>query len=336
MTDVHEGSAVELDEAQSNGQGQEIVPRAPGPIPSLAITPQATAEDLVVRLGAIRDAQQKAMTRDVDYGVIPGTDKPTLYKPGAEKLSVLFQLDVQLTNEKTWGPGDHLTVVSHATVFHAPTGSRLGYGEGVCSTRERKYAYRKQERTCPMCGAAAVIKGKAEFGGGWLCWRKRDGCGAKFSDGAAEIEQQEVGEIDNPDLPDLWNTVVKMAEKRARVDAVLAVTGASALFTQDLEDQAQPADEVAEQEVAAPSPRREPLPEKTVEELALMASQLIKRKVWDGHKLHMHLTAAGATHFPGRWTPKTVAESVATVTPEGAEELREKMIGLLAVPEASA
>ena len=50
------------------------------------------------------------------------------------------------------------------------------------------------------------------------------------------IEGQPAGEIDNPDLPDLWNTVVKMAEKRARVDAVLAVTGASALFTQDMED----------------------------------------------------------------------------------------------------
>ena len=27
-----------------------------------------------------------------DYGVIPGTDKPTLYKPGAEKLCVTFRL----------------------------------------------------------------------------------------------------------------------------------------------------------------------------------------------------------------------------------------------------
>ena len=86
-----------------------------------------------------------------------------------------------------------------------------------------------------------MIKGKDEYGGGWLCWRKRDGCGAKFADGDQAIESQSVGEIDNPDLPDLWNTVVKMAEKRARVDAVLAVTGASALFTQDVEDVPPPA-----------------------------------------------------------------------------------------------
>ena len=212
----------------------------PSPPVTLAVTPTVKASELVARLDVIREAMDHAMKRDVDYGVIPGTDKPALLKPGAEKLGVLFQLDVQLVNEKVWGPGDHLTVMSHATVFHAPTGARLGYGEGLCSTREKKYAYRKQERTCPTCGKASVIKGKAEYGGGWLCWKKRDGCGATFTDGSQEIESQPVGEVDNPDLPDLWNTMVKMAEKRARVDAVLAVTGASALFTQDVDEQQPP------------------------------------------------------------------------------------------------
>ena len=37
---------------------------------------------------------------------------------------------------------------------------------------------------------------------------------------------------DNP--PDIWNTVLKMAKKRALVDAVLTSLGASMLFTQDL------------------------------------------------------------------------------------------------------
>jgi hypothetical protein len=152
--------------------------------------------------------------------------------------------------------------------LHAPTGAGSGYGEGICTTRERKYAYRKQERTCPTCGQPAVIKGKAEYGGGWLCWKKRGGCGAKWPDGAPEIEGQEVGEVDNPDLPDLWNTVVKMAEKRARIDAVLAVTGASALFTQDMDDQAAPAAENASGAssggstgTAAPDPTRSRKPD---------------------------------------------------------------------------
>jgi ribosomal protein L37AE/L43A len=251
MTDqALDGTAVEVaSDGERAERHHELVPAAPAP--ALAVTPTVKAAELVERLDVIREAAEKAMQRDVDFGVIPGTDKPTLYKPGAEKLGVLFQLDIQLANEKMWGPGDHLTVISRATVFHAPSGARLGFGEGVCTTRERKYAYRRQERTCPTCGAAAVIKGKAEYGGGWLCWKKRDGCGAKFADGAQEIEGQEVGEIDNPDLPDLWNTVVKMAEKRARIDAVLAVTGASALFTQDMEDHVPPPDEGTEPPPAA-------------------------------------------------------------------------------------
>jgi hypothetical protein len=215
-------------------------PSAPLPVraapPSLAVTPQVSATELVERLAVIREAQDKAMVKDVDYGIVPGTAKPTLLKPGAEKLGVLFQLDIEPETTKTWGPGDHLTVECTATVYHAPTGARLGKGEGICSTREKKYAKRKQERVCPVCNMPAVIKGKQEYGGGWLCWKKKDGCGATWPDGTAGIERQDVGEIENPDLPDLWNTVVKMAEKRARVDAVLAVTGASALFTQDAED----------------------------------------------------------------------------------------------------
>jgi hypothetical protein len=227
-------SAEEIPEA-------EVIPEpstevAPATGTALAITAPVQASDLVERMDKIREAMDRAMKEDVDYGKIPGTDKPTLLKPGAEKLAVMFKLDVQTTHDEQWGPGDHLTVPAYTVVYDASTGVRLGRGEGMCSTRERKYAYRKQERKCPQCGATAVIKGKAEFGGGWLCWKKRGGCNAKFSDGDQAIEGQEVGDIDNPDLPDLWNTVIKMARKRAIVDAVLLVTGASALFTQDIED----------------------------------------------------------------------------------------------------
>lgn len=201
--------------------------------PVLAVTPTVKAAELVERLNVIKEAMATAMVQGVDYGRIPGTDKPTLWKPGAEKLAVLFQLDIQTATELLWAPDAHLTVLAHTTVFHAPTGSRLGGGEAACSTREHNYAYRKQERTCPHCGAASVIKGKEEYGGGWLCWAKKHGCGAKWSDGDPAIESQPTGEIDNPDLPDLWNVVIKMAKKRAIVDGVLLVTGASAIFTQD-------------------------------------------------------------------------------------------------------
>lgn len=37
-------------------------------------------------------------------------------------------------------------------------------------------------KTCPACGAQAVIAGKPEYGGGFVCWKNKGGCGAKFAD----------------------------------------------------------------------------------------------------------------------------------------------------------
>ena len=220
--------------------GTDIAPVAGG---ALAVTTPVQAGDLVERLDTIKEAMNTAMERDVDYGVIPGTNKPTLLKPGAEKLGVLFQLDMQITHEERWGPGDHLTVSAAAIVFHAPTGTRLGRGEGMCSTREKKYAKRNAGLSCPTCGKENVRKSKN--GDGFYCWAKTGGCGGQFPADDERITSQTPGEIDNPDLPDLWNTIIKMARKRAQTDAVLLVTGASALFTQDIEDSTAPAAEAA-------------------------------------------------------------------------------------------
>lgn len=65
----------------------------------------------------------------------------------------------------------------------------LGYEikRGVASREEMEKTERMQsepsqaEEVCPDCGkASAVIRGKAEYGGGWLCFRKKGGCGAKW------------------------------------------------------------------------------------------------------------------------------------------------------------
>lgn len=229
-----------------------VIPPVP---PTLAVAPSAKPAELVARLDAIKEAMETAMVEGVDYGKIPGADKPSLFKPGAEKLAVMFQFDVQTVTEKVWGPDDHLTVNAHTTVFHAPTGARLGGGEGLCTTREKKYAYRNAERTCPECGKANIRRSKNP-GEGFYCWRKTDGCGATFPENDRRIISQEVGQVTNPDLPDYWNTAIKMAKKRAVIDAVLLTTGASAIFTQDLEDQASqdpPHESPPDQKTSAPA-----------------------------------------------------------------------------------
>lgn len=42
--------------------------------------------------------------------------------------------------------------------------------------------------------------------------------------------------VENPDIADVYNTVLKMAKKRAQVDATLTVTACSDIFEQDLEE----------------------------------------------------------------------------------------------------
>jgi hypothetical protein len=175
-----------------------------------------------------------------------------LFKAGAEKLCLTFRLAPCYHIERE-RDGEHLDVTATCTLTHIPSGQEYGSGLGSCSTKEAKYAYRQGGRKCPACGQDAIIKGKAEWGGGWVCFKKKGGCGSKFADGSADIESQQTGRVPNPDLADAYNTVLKMACKRALVAAVLNVTAASDIFTQDVED-------FGPETEAAPEPPTRPAP----------------------------------------------------------------------------
>jgi hypothetical protein len=199
--------------------------------------PELSVVDVVARVTKVQEVQQQVMKEGHHYGKIPGVDKPTLFKPGAEILGMTFRLDPQFSVDER-KDSEHREYLVTCTLYHSPTGTRLGSGLGSCSTRESRYAWRKGERTCPECSKSTIIKGKKEYGGGWLCFAKKGGCGAKFKDGDATIESQSTGRVPNPDLADMYNTVLKMAVKRAHVAAILFVTCASDIFTQDVEDMA--------------------------------------------------------------------------------------------------
>lgn len=192
--------------------------------------------DIKAQVNLIQHVMREVMQKDQHYGVIPGTGtKPTLLKAGAEKLCLTFRLDPQYEVEQTT-QGNHLTILSKCTLHHIPTGQRFGSGMGSCSTKESKYAYRKGSRKCPECGAEAIIKGREEYGGGWVCFKKKGGCGEKYADGDKTIESQSEERVPNEDVADQYNTVLKMANKRSLVAAVLNATAASDIFTQDIED----------------------------------------------------------------------------------------------------
>ncbi|KKK67335.1 hypothetical protein LCGC14_2955110, partial [marine sediment metagenome] len=84
------------------------------------------------------------------------------------------------------------------------------------------------------------------------------GCGAKFAETAEAIISQPEGRVENDDPYTLVNTLLKMAKKRALVDAVLSATRSSGLFTQDVEDFASP--EPTEERPPTPALNKEPKP----------------------------------------------------------------------------
>ena len=196
-----------------------------------------SVETVKHQIQVIQEVMRDAMVKNTHYGVVPGCgDKPTLLKAGAEKLSLTFRLSPTYVVIKTDLGNGHREYEVRCTLTHIPSGSVFGEGVGTCSSMESKFRYRKAERVCPACGSTAIIKGKAEYGGGWLCFAKKGGCGAKFQDDDETITSQQTGRVENQDPADIYNTILKMAKKRAHVDAVLTATAASDIFAQDLED----------------------------------------------------------------------------------------------------
>jgi hypothetical protein len=106
------------------------------------------------------------------------------------------------------------------TLTHIPTGLVAAAAIGSCDTRETKYRYRLVPTDLkPSKQEAAKLKAAGAGG-----WRKR---------GAEWVWCERV---ENDNAREHANTILKMAEKRALVAAVLNATAASDFFTQDVED----------------------------------------------------------------------------------------------------
>jgi hypothetical protein len=204
--------------------------------------PAMTIESAVERYQQVTEFVSRVLREDVDYGVIPGTEKRTLLKPGAEKLTTFFGLSTRfrlLERIEDWTGADHggepfFYYLYRCQLYRGDL--LIAEADASCNSRETKYRWREAQRACPACGVAAIIKGREEYGGGWVCFRKRGGCGAKYADGDESIEGQQTGRVFNPDICDQVNTIQKMAQKRSLVGAVLIAVNASEFFTQDVED----------------------------------------------------------------------------------------------------
>lgn len=185
------------------------------------------------------------MEQGVDFGTIPGTPKPTLLQPGAEKLGELFRCtpEFSITHRVEDWDRNLFHYEFLCKLIQRDTGVCISEGVGSCNSREDRYRYRKSSRRCPQCGAEAIMRSKypprenPNAEPGWYCYDKKGGCKLQFDANDPEIVNQEHGKIENENVATQLNTLLKMAKKRAHVDASISLARRYGFqFDQDLDE----------------------------------------------------------------------------------------------------
>ena len=187
---------------------------------SLVLPSESDVTEALGALKAFHKLVHSQLIENKDYGVIPGTGtKATLLKPGAEQLAKLMGLSDHyevMNREMDFGAG-LIQYEMRCKLVSMKTGVIVAEGVGECNSYESKYRYRwlgpsKLEEHGIDEAMKATMRTRTA-GNGDTLYR-----------------------IDNPDPADQVNTNLKMAKKRALVDAALSAGRLSELFTQDIED----------------------------------------------------------------------------------------------------
>lgn len=164
--------------------------------------------EIIAHVSLVQEVMRAVMKPEIHYGVIPGTDKPTLYKQGAEVLCMAFRVaDTYQVEDLSTAQVVRYRVT--CTGMHQTTGVVLGSGMGEASSGEEKYKWRKayqEEFDATPADMRRVKKGKYT---------------------TMQVRTEPA---------DLANTILKMANKRAKIAMTINVTACGDMFGQDLED----------------------------------------------------------------------------------------------------
>jgi hypothetical protein len=239
---------------------------------SLFIAPVASLIEFQDRYNIFRNFVNSIMRPGLDYGVIPGTGtKPTLLKAGAEKLLTLFGLTIHLELDsivEDWTGQDHGGEAFFYYRYNAIVsrgGEFLASAHGSSNSWEGKYRFRwvnemeippytdtsrlqyKDGSISEFTFAVDKAETTGKYGKPAEYWKKfrdaiENGTAIKIRRKTKdkELDAWQIGgklyAVPNPNPADLVNTLMKMAQKRAMVAAVLIAANASEYFTQDLDD----------------------------------------------------------------------------------------------------
>lgn len=158
---------------------------------------------------------EKVLEPGVDYGLHPGTSSQALKDPGASTIINAFNCYPKAEVLYREVSDTRISYVIDVSLISREDGLAKSTGTGACTTTETKYGYRW------------VIDPEA-YG------YDREGLKKRTKDG------RETYRIVNPEWSELENTILKMARKRAEVDAAMALPGVSR-FMAKLNSRQQPA-----------------------------------------------------------------------------------------------
>jgi hypothetical protein len=182
-----------------------VVATVPAPTQAVAIvTAPLTVEAILHRRSIIKQVIEQAMDEGVHYGVIPGTSNGmSLLKEGAEMLLSMFQVAVTpIVTDLSTPTEVRFRVECRGSV----NGNYVGSGVGICSSNEEKYRWRKPKTQAEWDEADPTMR-KIKYS----------------SKGGQEYRDKVVRQSPY----DAIQTVLSMAEKRAKVDLCKGALAAS-------------------------------------------------------------------------------------------------------------
>jgi hypothetical protein len=153
-----------------------------------------TAGQMRDHVNRVQEVMKAVMIRETHYGVVPGSKKPSLYKPGAEVLCVSFRVAPSYKIEDL-SNADCVRYRITCVGTHQTSLTVLGEGVGECSSNEEKYKWRRA--VCAEEFEATPIE------------RRR----VKFSQYQGKVQKTDQIRTEPADIA---NTVLKMAVKPAR------------------------------------------------------------------------------------------------------------------------
>lgn len=248
-----------------------------------------------------------------DFGTIPGTPKPTLYKPGAEKIAKLLACADQYEVIKEVEDWDRplFSYTIRCSLISINSGRTISTGLGECNSWEGKYRYRwvgKKEAEAQGHRVDGNNVIHLETGRPLVCKFRRSGSSS-----------YPVYRVDNDDIFSIKNTILKMAKKRALVDASLSAGRLSDLFTQDLDEYKESGVDIGkEPEVTEPTgsgpkpgpakkpgpkpapvsaPKPEPEPENTATSIKQGRIEKFAEQLWGKDKFEAELDRCSKKNF---------------------------------------